>query len=427
MNAYLPAPVQLRGCHLKNLNNHHVSMKISEIKIGKRYRQDLGDIASLAKSIQEIGLLHPIVVTPSGELIAGRRRLEAVKSLGWEEAPVNVVDLKEILKGEFAENILRKDFTPSEMVAIKRAIEPSIREAAKARMLTGKPSAQCAEGKGETREIISECLGISHRKLKEAEAVVIATEAKPQEFSDLVEKMDRSGNVHAAHKELKKRMKREEQKKLAEQFEAETPPDNRWKLIHNDFRAVQLEAESVDSIITDPPYPHEYIPLYESLSLLSHLVLKPGGSLLVMVGQSYLPEIISALAKHLEFHWVIAYLTPGGQAAQIWQRRINTFWKPILWFVKNEYRDDWIGDVCRSDGNDKRFHAWGQSEGGMAEIIERFTKPGELILDPFFGGGTTGMVALKLKRRFIGIDCDGEAIKISRGRILKVLSDENAC
>jgi len=40
-------------------------MKITDIKIGTRYRKDLGDIESLAKNIEEFGLLHPIVVTPS--------------------------------------------------------------------------------------------------------------------------------------------------------------------------------------------------------------------------------------------------------------------------------------------------------------------------------------------------------------------------
>ena len=395
-------------------------MKISEIKIGKRHRQNLGDIATLAKSIQETGLLHPIVMTPAGELIAGRRRLEALKSLGWEDTPVNVVDLDEIVKGEYAENFARKDFTPSEMVAIKRAIEPSIREAAKERMLAGKPSAHCAEGRGETREKVAGCLGVSRRKLKEAEAVVIAAEAKPQEFSDLVEMMDRNGNVHAAHKELKRRVKREEHKKMAQQFEANTPIDERWQLIYSDFREVQLEAASVDAIITDPPYLEEYLPLYENLGAFSQKVLKPGGSLLVMTGQSYLPEIISALAKHLKFQWVISYLTPG-PAAPIWQRRVNTTWKPVLWFVKGEYQGAWVNDVCQSEGSDKRFHEWGQSEGGMADIIERFSKPGDLILDPFCGGGTTGITALRLARRFIGIDNDEETVEIAKGRILKEL------
>jgi len=103
----------------------------------------------------------------------------------------------------------------------------------------------------------------------------------------------------------------------------------------------------------------------------------------------------------------------------IWPRHVNTFWKPVLWFVKGEYQGSWIGDVLRSDtnDNDKRFHEWGQSESGMADIVERFTRAGDLVLDPFLGGGTTGVVASRLGRNFIGADIDPEAIRSSAGRL----------
>ena len=85
------------------------------IKIGKRHRRDMGDIDALAKSISEIGLLHPIVVTKDNTLVAGERRLAACKRLGWTDVQVTVVDLGEIARGEFAENAIRKDFVPSEI------------------------------------------------------------------------------------------------------------------------------------------------------------------------------------------------------------------------------------------------------------------------------------------------------------------------
>ena len=68
-------------------------MNIENIQIGPRHRHDLGDIAGLAASIKEIGLLHPIIVSPDGRLIAGKRRLEACKRLGWTEIPVTTVEL----------------------------------------------------------------------------------------------------------------------------------------------------------------------------------------------------------------------------------------------------------------------------------------------------------------------------------------------
>jgi ParB/RepB/Spo0J family partition protein len=99
---------------------------ISDIKIGTRHRKDMGDVAGLARSIGEVGLLHPIVVRPDGTLIAGERRLAAFKHLSRTEIPVTVVDLDNIVRGELAENAERKDFLPSEIDAIRKALEPVV-------------------------------------------------------------------------------------------------------------------------------------------------------------------------------------------------------------------------------------------------------------------------------------------------------------
>src|SRR5262249_43192570 len=101
-----------------------VLLKIESVIIGERHRRDLGDIAALAASIKDTGLLHPIVVRRDGTLIAGERRLRAAELLGWRKIPVTVLDLDTVVKGEFAENTVRKDFTLSEVVAIKRTLEP---------------------------------------------------------------------------------------------------------------------------------------------------------------------------------------------------------------------------------------------------------------------------------------------------------------
>ncbi len=87
---------------------------IAAIRIGSRHRRDMGDLPSLARSIADVGLLHPVVVKPDGQLIAGERRLQACCLLGWTSIPVRIVDLNEIVRGEHAENAHRKDFTLSE-------------------------------------------------------------------------------------------------------------------------------------------------------------------------------------------------------------------------------------------------------------------------------------------------------------------------
>lgn len=77
------------------------------------------------------------------------------------------------------------------------------------------------------------------------------------------------------------------------------------------------------------------------------------------------------------------------------------------------------GDVLKSppNDNDKQFHEWGQSLGGMKDIVERFTDPGDVILDPFTGGGTTGVAAVSMGRRFIGTDIERGNIETTERRV----------
>jgi len=86
------------------------SVSISAIKIGERKR-DLGDVSSLAQSINDLGLLNPITILQDGTLIAGYHRLHACKQLGWDEIEANVVDL-DTLHAELAEideNLIRNE------------------------------------------------------------------------------------------------------------------------------------------------------------------------------------------------------------------------------------------------------------------------------------------------------------------------------
>ncbi len=215
---------------------------------------------------------------------------------------------------------------------------------------------------------------------------------------------------------LKKTTERLERKQYTLQ---EKLPADACKLFQADIRdgLPQISDESVDFIITDPPYSREYIPLYGELSKVAARVLKDGGSLVCMVGQSYLPEIVAELSKSMNYHWCMCYLTFGA-SPQLWQKRTNTFWKPLLWFVKGKYTGDWNGnDVMQSTGNDKKFHQWGQSIGGMKDIVERLTNPNDVVLDPFLGGGTTGVTAILSGRKFIGADIEQKCLDTTLERV----------
>lgn len=176
------------------------SVPLDSIIVGERHRRDLGDLDGLARSMAELGLLQPIVIRPEGMLIAGERRLHAARALGWTEIPVNVVDLDAVVRGEFAENACRKDFTLSEAVAIKRALEPIEREAAKKRMLAGKPSGKFP--KGRALDKVARVVGKDRKTIERAEAIVDAAEAEPERFGKLLADMDRTGRVNGCYERL---------------------------------------------------------------------------------------------------------------------------------------------------------------------------------------------------------------------------------
>jgi ParB-like chromosome segregation protein Spo0J len=96
---------------------------VADVKVGERFRKELGDINAFAANLDEIGLLQPIGITPQNELIFGQRRLEAAKQLGWEWIPARVIDIGSLLLGEWAENEFREELRPSEKVAIGMAVE----------------------------------------------------------------------------------------------------------------------------------------------------------------------------------------------------------------------------------------------------------------------------------------------------------------
>ncbi len=186
---------ELKSNVTKSGTRYQDELPIGDITIGRRFRKDLGDLRPLEASIRDVGLLHPVVVDDSNNLIAGLRRLEACRRLGWTKVPVRRVNLTEILKGQFHENAVRKDFTVSEIVAVKRMLEPTVREKAVKRQ--GRPglprSAESAEH-GETRDIVADYAGVSHDTLAKAERLVEAAEKDPARFGPTLERVD-SGQI----------------------------------------------------------------------------------------------------------------------------------------------------------------------------------------------------------------------------------------
>lgn len=190
-------------------------VRVDAIRVEDRARVEYRNIDSLAGSIEALGLLHPPVITPDLRLIAGGRRLEAVKALGWETVPVTVADnlgtLDALLQAEADENAEREPLTLSEKSALARRIEEALRPIAKARQMQGtkaEPSPKFGEGI-EVAKKAAKVAGASHetiRKFRQVEEL-IEKESTPEPVREVareaLKEVDETGKVDAAHKKVK--------------------------------------------------------------------------------------------------------------------------------------------------------------------------------------------------------------------------------
>ena len=186
-----------------------------------------------------------------------------------------------------------------------------------------------------------------------------------------------------------------------------------------------LDAGSVSLVFTDPPYHDTTIDVYDELGAAASHVLADGGSLITYGPQHRLPDICAALqGAGLTYFWPIALLHEGGSLARMHHLGIIVHWKLLLWFVKGTNRRPggpaFLDDVVRSPHRDKTHHPWQQHADPARYYIEALTLPGELVVDPFCGSGTTALVAAELGRRWITYDVDPDAVVIARSRLKEI-------
>jgi ParB family chromosome partitioning protein len=420
------------------------NIPIPSIKVENRLRPlNAEKVAELAESIAQVGLLQPIGVRPDGTLVYGYHRLEACKQLGWTEIPAVVVDGddRHAELAEISENLIRNELTlleRAEHLARMRAVYEQLYPNARG---VGRPAKNSATVAAFSEWAAAQA-GLAQRTIRHyvhlAESVApevrdairrtpIANDgAELKSLASLEPSKQRAvaeliasravSSVREATRELARR------EALHRESAGELPTG--IAIRHGDFREVLGDLRGqVDAMITDPPYLSEYIPLYGELAKLAAELLRPHGVLVVMTPHLHLLEVGNLMTPHLRYRWICTYYM-GDTKANVSAAKIATSWKPLLVFTRNDAEN--LRFVCSdyfsaahntADGVQKELHHWQQSLGGFIQIVERFTEPGELVVDPFLGSGTTAVACLRLGRQFVGCDTDAGAVAIARRRV----------
>ena len=197
-------------------------------------------------------------------------------------------------------------------------------------------------------------------------------------------------------------------------------------LLRASVENLPLADNSVDLIFTDPPYISALVHTYDWLAREAWRVLKPGGFVLAMCGGHRLNEIFAYMdAAGLSYFWKYEIEYGGPDSGMVWHNGQNgkrttivVRCKPILAYSKGKAgaRTSTMG-MFPAGGADKKYHHWGQDVSSARYYIDCFSAPGDLVLDPFIGGGTTAKACALIGRRWVGCDVDPAALATTQARM----------
>jgi modification methylase len=236
----------------------------------------------------------------------------------------------------------------------------------------------------------------------------------------------------------------------------------------------RLPAESVDMVFADPPYnlqlkggllrPNQtevdgvdeawdkfddfaaYDLFTEEWLSAARRLLKSDGTLWV-IGSYHNIFRIGALLQDLGF-WILNDIVwrKTNPMPNFRGRRFANAHETLIWCARDkssrhtfnhdamkalnddlQMRSDWLLPICGGperlrDMNGRKSHPTQKPEALLHRVIMAATRPGEIVLDPFFGTGTTGAVAKRLGRRWIGIERDAGYARIAAERIDKIIA-----
>ena len=457
-----------------------IDFPIKDIKVGSRIRKEYGDVETMAASLKRYGQLQPIIIDDSGTLVAGGRRLEAAKQLGWDTIKASqwgTLDEVQKRELELEENIRRKELTWVEEVRALLELYNLRQER------YGRPGDRFTQGEGygvaAASDELDRSIGSISMDLQLARAL--------DEFPALAGEKTKSAALKRYVRERKTQLRTEQARRthLDAPSESQSPngdgergddqPAQRapalrqkilktaWKgqgiLYYADSRDIMsmLPPATVDCIVTDPPFglgmfregqttagtrlaeqaghmydddPYEIMNMLDEVFMHAARVLKPDGHVYCFFHMTRYEEVFQMLRKHFgtceETPLIWAKNTPGvGDPNQMWVYS----YEPILWVNRGRHLvKPQAFNVLKYDTipHRSKIHPTEKPAVLLRHLISASCVEKELVMDPFAGSGSTLVAAIRCGCRFYGVEREEKFHRSAVERISEVLASPEA-
>ncbi len=409
-------------------------VKLEDITVDDRARKELGAIDDLALSIKDKGLLHPLILDDSLNLLAGERRFRAISMLGWEEVSVFIKELDsplEALEIELVENLMRKDLTWAEQALLAKKINDAYQKMNK--NWSGRDTA--------------ELMGRSHGSIADQLQLADAIEAIPEiaNMKTADEARKKLSKVHGdiVAEELTKRMLDKEREEIDQPLKRRIErADKSYNVgdVFDGLSGLPKEDPNLSFAEVDPPYAidlknkkrsqawnkeeiegyleissKDYAEFLNKLTKELFRVLSKDATLVFWYGHQWYREVCDALtsAGFLVDEVPSLWIKPQGQTNQE-KLKLARAHEPFIYgrkpgaefgiFKEGRINVFDFSGVYPAD----KYHPTQRPQDLMTEIIKTFgahlPPKKKKILVPFLGSGATILAANKLGYDAFGWD-----------------------
>jgi hypothetical protein len=386
---------------------------------------------ALRASIAKHGVKYPIILDENSQIIDGRRRKRIADDLRVHCPSISIDGLTRDQKRGLALelDLCRKDYSRTQKaVLIKNLLrwgssESSRRIAA----LVGCDHKTVEKyrkellGRGEIPQLNAR-IGKDGKRYP-TRSVLANTENERIRAAKALQQLPPSCDNKIVDVTTAKRRARRQARKEARESRIIKPLEHSDIQIHHcGFQGLEevagITPGSVKLVLADVPYTGDFLPELPALVEMSARILVEGGLLVMHTGIQNLNRILPIVDQSLTFRWMMSAAWDEQDAPVFRPLNVINRWTPILVYSKGDWslEGGWC-DLFILHGKEKQWHEWQKPISHIEDLVEYFSDPNDLVVDPVGGGFTSAVACLKLNRRCISCDCDENAVATGHRRL----------